>query len=305
VGTYNPGSVLSFTQPNGFWTPIAVRAFTHGEDWDIAAYTSGTGGPIGTCANGILSSSNYVSGYTDFVIGNFNYDPVGTYYVNTTRYVGTGGAEVQYFSGSQTIALGDPHVVRTANSSFLVESWDTHLVSGQQYSIFFSHDPGLDVKVDLFAATGGVYWTGRSTALLEATHSTTFTAPVTGWYGLVVVNDGGTGLFNVGIATGVTAVDDAVRPDRDALNGVSPNPGRTGLHFDYALHEAGPVAFEVIDMAGRLVSRFEPASTSAGKWSAAWPGTGSSGQPLHPGVYFVRMRVGDRLVGTRKLTLLQ
>ena len=41
---------------------------------------------------------------------------------------------------------------------------------------------------------GGAYWAGRASALLElpvTTGTTTFTAPATDDYGIVVVNDGG------------------------------------------------------------------------------------------------------------------
>ena len=70
--------------------------------------------------------------------------------------------------------------------------------------------------------------------------------------------------------TGTTAVDGAAPPSRDELRSISPNPGRAGMRFDYALHDGGEVAFDVIDMAGRRVSRFEPGQKTAG--SGRMPG---------------------------------
>ena len=48
----------------------------------------------------------------------------------------------------------------TANPFFLVQSWDASLTAGQQYTVFFAHNPGLDAKVDVFSATSGVYCDG-------------------------------------------------------------------------------------------------------------------------------------------------
>ena len=53
------------------------------------------------------------------------------------------------------------------------------------------------------------------------------------------------------------------------------------------------------------MSRFSPAEKGAGQWSVAWSAADDAGRPLRPGLYFVRMRIGDRTVGTRKVTLIQ
>jgi hypothetical protein len=305
TGSINGGLIGSFTQGAAYWTPVAVRAVTATDDWDLAVYSLGTGGPIGVCASGLLATSGYGIGATDFVIGDFNYNPTGTYYAALSRWYGTGGAVAQYFPGSQQLVPGAAGQVRYAIASFVVESWDASLAAGQDYTVFFSHDPALDAKVCVFAPTGGVYWTGRSGALVQDARSVHFTAPVAGWYAIVVVSDGGQGTFAIGLGNGWAAVDEPQRPGRDALRALSPNPGRAGLRLDYALHEDGEAAFEILDMSGRLVSRFEPGARGAGEWSAAWPAKDRSGRPLRPGLYFVRMRVGDRTVGTRKLTLLE
>jgi flagellar hook assembly protein FlgD len=77
------------------------------------------------------------------------------------------------------------------------------------------------------------------------------------------------------------------------------------MHFAYALHEGASVSFDVLDMAGRVVSRLEPGEKAAGEWSEAWRATDGAGQALHAGIYFVRMRTGGRVIGTRKITLLE
>jgi hypothetical protein len=300
----DPVAFLSFTQAMPYWTPIATRGSLPAEDFDLEVFSSATGGSPGICAGGQLAGSYANVGTTDFVVGDFGFNPFGTYYADVRRYMGTGTSVSQYFPGSQLLFVGGPYQARTATSSFLVESWDALLTAGQQYTVKFTHGPGLDAKVDVFAPSGGVYWTNRVNALVESAHTVTFTATVSGWYGVVVVNDGGAGPFEIGIYSGTTAVDNLPRPERDALRAISPNPGRAGLRLDYALRESGQPAFEFLDMAGRVVSRFEPGAKEAGLWTAAWPATDKAGRPLRAGLYFVRMRVGDHTIGTRKLTLL-
>jgi hypothetical protein len=159
--------------------------------------------------------------------------------------------------------------------------------------------------VCVFAPTGGVYWGPRSSALVESPYTHSFVAPVTGWYAVVVVSDGGYGEFHVAVYNGNVAVDEPRIPDRDAFRTVSPNPGRGDLRFDYAVRGGGEVAFEMLDMAGRMVSRYAVGTKSPGVWSEAWRATDAAGRALPPGMYFVRMRLGERVVGQHKVTLLQ
>jgi hypothetical protein len=297
--------LASFTQPNPYWTPVAVRALVPSEDWDDAAYSLPSGGAISICLDNVLASSEYIAGTTDFVVGDFNYVPAGTYYVRASRFMGGNVGTLEYFPSNQALTLNAPLQVRTKPSSFLVESWDVLLTGGQTYSVIFWRDAGFNVKVDVFKSTGGVFWGGRSSATFETDHTLTFVAPTSGWYGVVVVNDGGSGTFGIGMGIGVTAADGAPPPSRDELRSISPNPGRAGMRFDYALHDGGEVALDVIDMAGRQVSRLRLGQKGAGEWTDAWPATDEAGQPLRPGMYFIRIRAGSRVVGTRKVTLLE
>jgi hypothetical protein len=298
-------SLASFTQPHPYWTPVAVRAEVPSEDWDDAVYSLPSGGPLGICLSNVQASSDYSFGFTDFVVGDFNYVPTGTYYVRADRFSGVFSGSLEYFPSNQALTLNDPLQVRTKPSSFLVESWDVLLTGGQTYSVIFWRDGGFDVKVDVFKSTGGVFWGGRSSATFETDHTMTFVAPTSGWYGVVAVNDGGSGTFGIGMGIGVTAVDGAPPPSRDELRSISPNPGRPGMRLDYALRDGGEVALDVIDMAGRQVSRFKLGQKNAGEWTDAWPATDANGQRLRPGMYFIRIRAGDRVVGTRKVTLIE
>jgi hypothetical protein len=71
-----------------------------------------------------------------------------------------------------------------------------------------------------------------------------------------------------------------------------------------ALHEPAAVTFQVIDVAGRVVSETQDRSWSPGRWSVTWDGRGRSGEKLAAGIYFVRMRVAGQPVGLMKFALL-
>ncbi len=299
-----PRAFVSFAPALPYWTAIAAAGLTSSSDWSLYAYSSPTGGAIGTCLSGMLANSTMYP-EADVVVGDFNFNSFATYYASAIRWTGADAGLVEYFPGHQELTLDAPDNVRTTTSDFLVESWDAPMIAGQTYTLTFSHSPGLDAKVLVFAPTGGPLWTGRASALVESQQSVVITAPVTGWYGVVVVRDGGAGIFEVGLRSGTVTVEGTPRPDRDALGGISPNPGRGALRIDYALRAEGEVAFDVLDMAGRRVASVEPGARSAGEWSASWRPADASGRRLAAGLYFVRMRLGDRVVGTRKLTLLE
>jgi hypothetical protein len=302
-----PELFASFTQLNDYWTPVSVRrSGPLGEDWDILAYSSPVGGLPGECMSGYLTSSLSNAPYTDYVIGDFNFAPLGTYYARGSRFIGTGRADMQWFQGGQVLPVGGPNQLRTQPASFQVESWDALLTAGQTYTVFFSHFPEFDVKVDVFPTTGAAFWGGRFNRMVESAYTTSFVAPTTGFYGIVVVNDGQSGgQFAIGLYTGAVSVDGTQLPDHDALKSISPNPGRSGIRIDYALHQSNHVAFDVWDISGRLVSHMEPGDKGAGEWSDAWSAKDTNGRPLHAGVYLVRMRAGDQVIGMRKVTLLE
>jgi photosystem II stability/assembly factor-like uncharacterized protein len=82
---------------------------------------------------------------------------------------------------------------------------------------------------------------------------------------------------------------------------VGPNPGRGRVKIEMAIAGERPTAFEIYDIAGRLVTRIEP-EIASGVASAAWRGTDASGLPVGPGIYF--LKVGERSPAT-KLVLLK
>jgi hypothetical protein len=185
VGT--PNSYFSFAQQYNYWTAVGVRST--GADWDIGLNSASSGAAPPVCFGGYLANSAGVPPRADFVIGDFNWNALGTYYVRPYLYAGTAGARVSWDSGADQVPVNGPAVGRNQTGEVL-EVWDVLLVAGTTYTIYFTHPPALDSKLLLFKNPGGQYWANRNAAVFETSGTTTYTPTVTEFYGLVVVHDG-------------------------------------------------------------------------------------------------------------------
>ncbi len=83
-----------------------------------------------------------------------------------------------------------------------------------------------------------------------------------------------------------------------------PNPFNPRVVLDYRVPDAGTVSLSILDPAGRVVVHLLDANQAAGEHQVVWNGRDGRGRPLASGVYFARLRAGDR-VETRKLTMVR
>lgn len=74
----------------------------------------------------------------------------------------------------------------------------------------------------------------------------------------------------------------------------APNPFQSSSSVRFDLAESGPVGVAVIDVAGRLVRDLGTQERRAGSNSVLWDGRGGSGRAVPPGVYFVRVNIGNQ-----------
>ena len=303
VRTTDPAGFYNFDQEQQYWTVVGTHAVTPLVDWDLATFQNPQGG-VPDCFGGLLANSTSGAGTTDLVVGDFNLpgNALGTYYTHSYRYSGESDAWTEWDGGADQIVVGNPLTHTVLSDSDFVRCWDVFLTAGQQYTIEFLHDAGIDAKVLLFQSHNAPYWAGRSSAVLQSSTTTTFTAPATDFYGLVVVNDRGSGGTDVRILPPNVGVSPPGGPAITALTNAGPNPGRGPLSLSFDLATPEPVEFDLLDIAGRVVATRSVEQLERGSWSRTWdPFAGSGGAA---GVYFLRMRIGSQNVGERRIVRL-
>jgi len=298
----------SFAQPTIYWTAVGVRQ-QGADDWDIGVYEQAQGGSWPVCFADPLASSTGV-GVVDFVVGDFNHNPLGTYYVRPYLFGSGSTGRTEWDDGADQIFVGGAPINRSTGESDVLEVWDVLLTGGEQYDIFFERTRADDTKLLLFQSQNGIYWASRANAQLETQSlHTFFTAPADDWYGIVVVNDTGiAGDYRIGINVASTAVDDhgaSSAPAMTALGVPRPNPAAGSVQITFDLHERGPVELEILDVAGRVVVALPGHDWEAGTWQTPWDGRSAGGSRMPAGVYWVRMAVGPREVGRSKFILLR
>ncbi len=110
-------------------------------------------------------------------------------------------------------------------------------------------------------------------------------------------------LLNTG-QTPPTAVPHDRTPSLHArLLPIRPNPGRDAflVRFELPRREAAEVG--IFDVGGRCARVLIREERSAGMQSASWDGRGDSGDPVSPGLYWVRLRAGDEIWMARCVVL--
>jgi hypothetical protein len=293
----------SIAQNATFFTVVGVRGASN---WQVQAYSGSGGGSYPNCLSGLNAGSTQAAPAVDFVVGNWSGLLLDTFYARAymDQDQGSGSALVEWEGGPDYVAVGGDPIDRSVDAGYVVEVRDVFLNAGQNYSILFN-TTGANLQMFLF--NPATIWSGRSAAVFQHAGSPTyFNYPATqsGFYGLVITNeDGGTGSYHLRINQGTVGVDDAAAPVTQ-FQGVAPNPTRGPARIHFALHEPAAVSFQVIDVAGRVVSETQDRSWSPGRWSVTWDGRGRSGEKLAAGIYFVRMRLAGQPIGLTKFALL-
>jgi hypothetical protein len=118
------------------------------------------------------------------------------------------------------------------------------------------------------------------------------------WY--VTVDDGQrtrTGpvwAFTTGATTGIDRPAQSPVPTVLALHPARPNPFNPSTTLRFDLPEARRVDLGIYDIAGHQVRALVAGDLTAGRHSVVWDGRTDRGLTAGSGVYFVRLRVGDR-----------
>jgi hypothetical protein len=92
-----------------------------------------------------------------------------------------------------------------------------------------------------------------------------------------------------------------VRPPVLQVVQVFPNPFRDRTRIVCNLPQATTLRVTIHDASGRQVEEFAPARSS--KHEISWSGTDREGRELPPGIYFIRLDLGDATLSKKVLLL--
>jgi hypothetical protein len=298
-------SVVEIRPTQPAWTAVGAQWTQPSDDFDLAMFTEPTGGAFPTCVTGLFSASSSSQVFVEIMAGDFHFNPPGTYFARATG--GTGPfLNWEWDAGTDVLTVNAPPVARTAAATDLLECWDVYLEEGQTYTVFFEPDGPADLSAYVFSNPSyGFLWAGGDQADLVTTEHAHYVAPVTGWYGVVVVkrNPAGVGDYRLGFYQAAVAADPIAAP-RTRLAALMPNPAQRGTRIQYELAGPARVGFEITNVAGRRVSLIPAAPREGGPGSVDWMATDTDGRRLTAGVYFVRMMVEGSPADRSRLVLL-
>lgn len=98
------------------------------------------------------------------------------------------------------------------------------------------------------------------------------------------------------------SVDDAVSPPIINL-AASPNPFQTSAKLSYEIKEPDQVSLSVYNLKGQLVSDLDAGYKGSGQHSILWDGKDHAGRKLPSGVYLLRLKLGEKYITSKKITL--
>ncbi len=196
-------------QSTNYWSVIAVRPDA-GTDWDISAHSTAVLFP--NCVSGTYATSVRGGSEVDLVIGDFNHNPQGTFYVRPYHFGGGGGATIEWDDGADQLQINGQRIERQTGPNDVVEAWDVFLEAGRNYS-FDLRSGGSNLMTMLIYKNPAntPYWSNRNGAYWaydQPANSSTIGGIVvdqTDWYGVVMVNrNGGSGYYHLLLETCTT-----------------------------------------------------------------------------------------------------
>ena len=135
--------------------------------------------------------------------------------------------------------------------------------------------------------------------MISAAYDTTFGGGANRWGGDVVLVR-----LDSLLAGGTSVSVDDRNPERaDWLLEVAPNPVGANATIRFELERRSPVTLTVFDAQGRRVSTLADEWMGSGVCTRTWNGRNDCVQRLSPGVYFLRMTVGNSGGAWRKVVL--
>jgi len=98
------------------------------------------------------------------------------------------------------------------------------------------------------------------------------------------------------------SIDDNVLTSPLQLS-ASPNPFTQQTALTYDLKEPGMIGLSVYNLKGQLVADLDVGDKGSGQHSVLWDGRDHTGRKLSSGVYLLRLKLGEKIIRTKKVTL--
>jgi len=102
------------------------------------------------------------------------------------------------------------------------------------------------------------------------------------------------GVFRISTGTGVATATQKM-PETAVLHQNFPNPFNGGTTIHYSLERSFNVQIAIYDVRGRLVKRLFNGERESGMHRIEWDGRDTSEKTVPSGLYFARMKAGDRV----------
>jgi len=84
-----------------------------------------------------------------------------------------------------------------------------------------------------------------------------------------------------------------------------PNPFNATTIFEFAIPQAGQVSFELYNILGQKIRTLVDEQLSPGYKQVMWDGSNQRGETVASGVYFYKLKVGERFSEVKKMLLLR
>ena len=94
-------------------------------------------------------------------------------------------------------------------------------------------------------------------------------------------------------------------PDEFALEENYPNPFNPTTNIKFAMPKAGNVKLTIYNMLGQKVRTLVSKEMKAGRYNVQWDSRNEFGAKVSSGLYFYRMQVGGKHIGSRKMILMK
>jgi len=120
-----------------------------------------------------------------------------------------------------------------------------------------------------------------------------------GWYFVTATDFGGNESAGAVVQNPTFAGELTVAPTVLTLGPPRPNPARGPTTIPFELPRRSRTTLVVYDVAGRVVRTLLDEETGPGRDARLWDGRGPVGQTVSPGVYFVRLTVGEETATRR------